>query len=248
MVPGPRMKRLLLVCLLGLAGTAAAYVLPGGAILRRLVEAREELHLSGARVEGTLALSGGAMGELGTELPDYRTDSVFLLRVPGRCRLDATTPDGKPLAAVDALGKHRVEGPAVTALAVAVQEVCALLALRSSSEADARSALEQHLRALRVDTHATTLGRIGGQVAYVLGSERAGDGQLWVFKDGFLPARVRFTDERGVPWDVRFVDFGSPATGAWFPRLVEVSRGNELQARFTTLRGDNHASVPDRSF
>ena len=59
------MKRLFLVCLLGLAGTAAAYVLPGGAILRRLVDAREELHLSGARVEGTLSLSGGAMGELG---------------------------------------------------------------------------------------------------------------------------------------------------------------------------------------
>lgn len=248
MVPDSRMKRLLLVCLLGLAGTAAAYVLPGGAILRRLVNAREELHLGGAKLEGTLAISGAAMAELGTELPDYRTDAVFLLRVPGRCRLDATTPDGKPLAVVDSLGKRRVEGPPVTALSVAVQEVCALLALRSSSEADARSGLEQHLHALKVDTHETTLGRISGQVAYVLGGSKPGDGQLFVFKDNFLPARVRFTDERGVVWDVRFVDFGSPATGSWFPRLVEVSRGNELQARFTTLRGDNHATVPDRSF
>ncbi len=242
------MKRLLLVCLLGLAGTAAAYVLPGGAILRRLVDAREELHLSGARVEGTLSLAGGAMGELRTELPDYRTDAVFLLRLPGRCRLDASGPDGKPLAVVEATGRRRVEGQAAAALAMAVREVCALLALRSGAEGDARSGLEQHLRTLKVDTHRTALGRIGGQVAYVLGTANPGDGQLWVFKENFLPARVRFTDETGVVWDVRFSDYASPATGTWFPRLVEVSRGTELQARFTTLRGDNRATVPERLF
>jgi hypothetical protein len=248
MVAAPRMKRLLLVCLLGLAGTAAAYVLPGGAILRRLVEAREELHLSAARVEGTLSFSGGTMAELRTELPEYRTDAVFLLRVPGRCRLDASTPDAKPLSAVDASGKRHGEGPPVAALGYAVQEVCALLALRSSSEADARSALEQHLHALKVETQLTSLGRVGGQVAYVLGGAKPADGQLWVFKDSFLPARVRFTDEHGAAWEVRFIDFASPATGTWFPRQLEVWRGNELQLRFTTLRGDNHAAVPEKLF
>jgi len=242
------MKRLLLVCLLGLAGTAAAYVLPGGAILRRLVEAREELHLVGAKVEGTLALSGGAMSELSSELPEYRTDATFLLRVPGRCRLDATTPEGKPLAVVEAGGRRRVEGPTVAALGIAVQEVCALLALRSASEGDARSALEQHLRALKVDTQKTALARLGGQVVYVLGGEKPTDSQLWVYKESFLPARMRFADDKGVAWDVRFSDYASPATGGWFPRLVEVSRGSELQARFTTVRGDSHASVPERLF
>jgi hypothetical protein len=242
------LERLLLLCLLGLAGTAAAYVLPGGAILRRMVEAREELHLSGARVEGTLSLSGGAMAELGSELPEYRTDAVFLLRVPGRCRLDGSAPDKKAMAVVESQGKRRVEGPAVAALGYAVQEVCALLALRSSTEGDARAALEQQLRALKVDTRETALGRIGGRLAYVLGASKPGAGQLWVFKDSFLPAQVRFTDERGVNWEVRFIDFGSPATGAWFPREVEVSKGSELQARFTTLRGDNRATVPEKLF
>ncbi len=249
MVAGPsRMKRLLLLCLLGVAGTAAAYVLPGGAILRRLVEAREEMHLVGAKVEGTLALSGGAMGELSTELPEYRTDAAFLLRLPGRCRLEATTPDGKPLVVVEASGRRRVEGPTVTALGVALGEVCALLALRSASEGDARSALEQHLRALKVDTQKTALGRLGGKVVYVLGGDQAGDGQLWVFKESFLPARVRYTDQKGVAWDVRFSDYASPATGGWFPRLLEVSRGSELEVRFTTVRGDSRANVPERLF
>jgi hypothetical protein len=242
------MKRLPLVCLLGLAGTATAYVLPGGAIVRRMVEARADLHLNAVRVEGTLVLSGGAMAELGTELPEFRTDASVSIRVPGRCRLDATTPDGKPLAVIEASGRRRVDGPTVTALGLAIREVCALLVLRSASEADARSGVEQHLHSLHVDTGVTSLGRLGGQVAYVLGGTRDTDGQLWVFKDSFLPARIRFTDERGAVWDVRFIDFSSPATGSWFPRLVEVWSGGVLQARFTATKGDNHASLPDKLF
>ena len=241
------MKRLLLVCLLGLAGTAAAYVLPGGAILRRMVEARADLHLNAVKVDGTLVLSGAAIKELGSDLPEFRTDATISIRVPGRCRLDATAPDGKPLAVIESSGKRRVEGPTVAALTVAIQEVCALLALRSASEADARSGVEQHLRALHVETRETSLGRLGGQVAYVLGGTKDADGQLWVFKVGFLPARIHWTDG-GVVWDVRFVDFGSPATGSWFPRLVEVSRGGAVQARFTAIKGDNHASLPEKLF
>ncbi len=239
------MKRLLLLCLLGVAVPAAAYVLPGHAILRRLVEAREELHLTSAKVEGTLSLQGGALAELKTGLPEVRNDAAFLLKVPGRCRLDATAPDGKPLVVVEANGRLRVEGPAVAALQVAVQEVCALLALR---QGDGHSGLEQHLALLKVDTQTTSLDRLGGHVVYVLGGEKPGDAQLWVFKESFLPARVRFTDEKGVGWDVRFSDYAAPATGGWFPRFLEVSRGSELQARFTTVRGDSHANLPERLF
>jgi hypothetical protein len=242
------MRRLPLVCLLGLAGTAAAYVLPAGAILRRMVEAREELHLGAARVEGTLVLSGGAMAELGTELPEYRTDASFSLRVPGRCRLDATAPDGKALAVVEASGRRRQDGPTVAALSAAVQQVCALLALRSASESDALAGVSQHLRALHVDSQETWLGRLGGQVAYVLGGQKDADGQLWVFKESFLPARIHWSDEHGTVWEVRFIDFTSQASGPWFPRLVEVARGGELQARFTALHGDSRATLPDKLF
>jgi hypothetical protein len=136
----------------------------------------------------------------------------------------------------------------VTALGIAIQEVCALLALRSASEVDARSGVEQHLRSLHVDTSATSLGRLGGHVAYLLGGNKGADGQLWVFKDSFLPARIHWTDERGVVWDVRFIDFSSPATGSWFPRLVEVSSGGVLQARFTATKGDNRASLSEKLF
>ena len=90
------------------------------------------------------------------------------------------------------------------------------------------------------------LARFGGHVAYVVGGAKDTDPQFWVFKDSWLPARIRWT-EGGTRWDVRFVDYNSPA-GDWFPRAVEVSRDGERQVRFTTLSADPRASVPDRLF
>ena len=56
------------------------------------------------------------------------------------------------------------------------------------------------------------------------------------------------TDEQGAAWDVRFFDYASPASGEWFPRIVEVRRGGELLMRFTGLRADNKSSISDKLF
>lgn len=225
------------------AGVAAAYVMPAGAVLRHMVSAREEQRLSAARVEGTLILSGTAAGEAGGT-GEVQSDARVAMRLPGRCRLDATSADGGKLGVVDVNGQIRTEGQSVAALGAALSELCALFGARSA--ADGRSALESHLRARGVDIRTTSLARFGGQVAYVLGGKSDKEAQFWVFKDSFLPARMRWA-EAGTGWDVRFVDYNSPA-GAWFPRVVEVSRNGEQQMRFTTLSGDPHASLPDRLF
>lgn len=225
------------------AGAAAAYVMPGGAVLRHMVSAREDQRLSAVRVEGTLIFSGSAAGEAGGA-GEVQSDARVAMRLPGRCRLDATGGDGGRLAVVDVNGQFRTEGPSVGALTAALSELCALFGARSA--ADGRGALESHLRARGVDTRSTSLARFGGQVAYVLGGKGDKDAQFWVFKDSFLPARMRWT-EAGNSWDVRFVDYNSPA-GDWFPRVVEVARNGEQQARFTTLSGEPHASLPDRLF
>ncbi|MHB8879631.1 MAG: hypothetical protein ACYC8T_38570, partial [Myxococcaceae bacterium] len=69
-----------------------------------------------------------------------------------------------------------------------------------------------------------------------------------VYKDSFLPARLRFTEADGVSWDVRFVDYASPATGEWFPRVVEVDRGGAPWLKFTGLTADAKAKLEDRLF
>ncbi len=72
--------------------------------------------------------------------------------------------------------------------------------------------------------------------------------QLWVYKDAFLPARLRFLDAQGVLWDLRLLDYTSPATGEWFPRTVELARESEVLMRFTSLKADSKSKLADALF
>ena len=223
--------------------TALAYVPAPGAIFRHLLTGRDEQRISTARVEGTLFLAGGASTEAGGQ-GEIQSDARVFLKLPGRCRLEANGPETGKLAVVQSGGQVKNEGPAVAALGVGIGEVCALFGARSAG--DGRAELEAHLRKRGVNIGSSWLARFGGQVAYVVGGPKDADGQFWVFKDSWLPARIRWTDGN-TRWDVRFVDYNSPA-GDWFPRVVEVSRDGERQVRFTTLSGDPRANVPDRLF
>lgn len=238
-----------------LACAAAAYVLPGGSILRRMVEAREDLRLFTLRVEGTLSFFGDAAKEAGAAMavpadrPELQVDATILLKLPGRCRLEVAPVEGKPAASIASGGRPRREGNALPAADVLVSQVCAILALRTASDAEARAVLEKHLRELRVDLDApTSLARWGGEVAYVLGKGGPGEPQFWVYKDSFLPARLKFKDKGGVEWDVHFYDYSSPATGEWFPRMLELDKNGALALRFTGLKGDVKAKLEDSLF
>src|SRR5512146_1271185 len=76
-----------------LACAAAAYVLPGGSILRRMVEAREDLRLFTLRVDGTLSFFGDAAKEAGAAMaipadrPELQVDVANVPAPPGRCPL-----------------------------------------------------------------------------------------------------------------------------------------------------------------
>jgi len=238
-----RLRLPVLVLAVLVVRTALAYVPAPGAIFRHLLTGRDEQRISSARIEGTLVLAGGASSEAGGQ-GEIQSDARVFLKLPGRCRLEANGPETGKLSAVQSGGQMKNEGPAVTALGVGIGEVCALFGARSAG--DGRAELEAHLRKRGVDVGHSWLARFGGQVAYVIGGQKDGDAQFWVFKDNWLPARIRFTDG-GTHWDVRFVDYNSPA-GDWFPRAVEVSRDGERQVRFTTLSGEPRANVPDRLF
>jgi hypothetical protein len=99
-----------------------------------------------------------------------------------------------------------------------------------------------------VNLKETRLGRWAGTVAFVVGDKAETAPQLWVYKDKFLPARLRFTDETGAAWDLRFLDYSSQATSEWFPRVIEVYKGAEPQLRFTVLTADGHAELKDVTF
>lgn len=235
--------------------SAGAYVLPGTSILRRMVSARDELQLSNVKVDGSMTFYGPAVKEAGTALgsPTERSelgvDGALYLRIPGRCRWEASSPDGTKVAAVSANGRRRAEGAEIPALAAAIDPLCALLAMRTSGElSELREAVEQQLQALGVATRTTSLGRFGGEVAYVLGDPAEGQPQFWVYKDTFRPARLRWKDKAGTAWDLRFLDFASPVTGEGVPRTIEVWKGTERVLRFTALQSDPKARLPDNLF
>jgi hypothetical protein len=85
-------------------------------------------------------------------------------------------------------------------------------------------------------------------VSYLIGQKAEGQPQLWVYKDRFLPSRIRFTDEAGVAWDVRLSDYGSQATGELWPRVMEVLKGGESQLRVMILNADSRADVTSVKF
>jgi hypothetical protein len=252
--PVSAVRRLVLLGGVLTALTAGAYVLPGGSILRRMTDTRDDQPLSALRVEGSYVFSGPAVREampalgLSTERSELVVDGLIQLKFPQRCRFDLAVPDGNKLAVVQVGGRRRVEGPELAVLSTAIGQLCPLLAVRSTSEGEARELVEQHLQGLGINTRTTSLARFSGEVAYVLGEPEEGKPQFWVYKDNFRPARVRWTDKAGTAWDVRFIDYASAATGELMPRGIEVWRGGERAVRFTAIKSDTRASIPDKLF
>jgi hypothetical protein len=252
-VPARLAVRAAALCAVLLATSAAAYVLPSWSILRRMAGAREELNLSALRVDGSAIFFGTAAREAAAAMgqpadrSEVQVDGAVMIKVPNRCRFELNPVEGAKAASVLTDAKPRREGRELAPLDQAIETLCEVLAARPGEEGQAREQVTQYLKANKVETATTSLARFSGQVAYVLGNPAEGSAQFWVYKDSFLPARMLLED-KGVKWDVRFIDFTSPVTGEAFPRLVEVHRNGELALRFTALKSDSRATLADKLF
>lgn len=231
-----------------LVALTLSYLMPAYSILRRLAKGRDELTINALKVDGAVAVPQPLAKELapafGVEASrgELQLTATWAMKLPGRCRLQVGSAESTRTAQVTyTQGKLKAEGPEVPGLLQAVNHACGILALKSAGEGESRAALEKHLATVKIDTRKVSLARFLGASAFVLGP-RDGASQFWVYKDitkdDFFPARVKFTDEQGQAWDVRFIDFTSQATGSWFPRQIEVWKGETLTLRFTGLSAD----------
>src|SRR5712664_1068560 len=128
-----------------ITGSAIAYILPASSILRRMSEARDELQISNLRLDGTLTFSNGSARNASAALggggrSELQVDALLLMKLPGRCRLEASSAEGGRSVAVWSHGKERSEGARLEELVAALGQICPLLAVRSSSELDTRAA------------------------------------------------------------------------------------------------------------
>jgi hypothetical protein len=254
------LRRALLAALAAaVALPAAAYLPPASAILKRVVQRRDELGLTAIEVRGSLLLAGdaarsaAATSGLPVAGPELSVPAVVVVKAPGRCRLELL-PEGVPpaerpavsLRAGRVLGHRGLEGvPAARAL---MEGVCALLGERGSGGAEPERALAQALSARGIALQEVALGRLGARVAWVIGARpREQRPQAWIDKQSLQPIRL-VAPLGGPPRDVRLLDFGSPVGGDAFPRAVEVWDGERLEARFTTEKVTPNPRVPDALF
>lgn len=235
-----------------------AVVMPTSGVLKRYAANRDGLHTSAMRAEGVLSVSPVLARELAPLLGvewtsgQLELDATLSLRLPGRCRLDVTTPlTTKTLVVAVTNGAVRTEGGEVTALTRAVEEACQVLAVKNGDEGATREALLGTLHGLKVETKHISLARIDDsvqKVSYRIGDEADGAPQLWLFKEDFLPSRLRFADPKGQGWTIDFADYGSQATFDVWPRVLEVKRGAEPQLRLMMLRADLKADLSATKF
>src|SRR5262249_30843657 len=157
----------------------------------------------------------------------------LVLHFPLQCRLEGDgglslsvhgTPD-KPAATAEG-----TTGPALQMLQLA----CPFLTYRGLPPDAAEGAVRAPVVASGADvTAASALGRCGDRVVYVLGAA-ARDlprPQLWLYKDTNAPARL--LAQGGT--DLRLLEYGTPASASYFPRVMELWESGQLAARFEVL-------------
>ncbi len=132
------------------------------------------------------------------------------------------------------------------AAAAAIRAACALLAAPTAG--DATPVYSATLGRRGITLAEASLGRFDGRLAYVIGGhEKDAKPMLFVDKDGFQPLRL-ITAEGADLVDVRFLGWGSPTGGDWFPRAVEVWAKDALSLRFSTERATANPKLPEALF
>jgi hypothetical protein len=230
---------------------AAAYLLPTVAVLRLLGQKRDSLQLATLEVTGTIQADGPAADRINTASGHQVGGGVnvparILLKIPGRCRLEISgaTPAESPSVSLRDARLAGVGGletdPAAAAL---VHAVCTLLATSTAGDASGAYAAALGRRGMALAEE--TLGRFDGKLAYVIGGNaRDPKPLLFVDKNAFQPLRL-IAAEGGVLQDVRFLGWGSPTGGDWFPRAIEVVQGDQLRLRFTTEKTSANVKIPE---
>ena len=104
------------------------------------------------------------------------------------------------------------------------------------------------LKALGINTEVTSFARFDGRVAILVGSKpwQTDQPQAWFDKDTLLPVRVVTFQKGGdgpVKVDVRYLGWGSPVGGNWYPASIEVWKADKLVRRSVTQNVERNGTL-----
>jgi hypothetical protein len=223
---GARVRTAVLGLGLSCALAASAYIPSAASLVRR----------AAARVgEGSRSKEASLNGWLWVG-EQQAQQATLTLHFPLGCKLEA----GK--AAVQVVSKEqggsaRDDGLGAEALDL-LKLACPLVAYRGQNAAQAEQSLRfaALVAGVAPELAPTALARLYDRVAIVLGAgaRQLDRPQLWLYKDNGAPARLlaKVGDRLD---DLRLLQYGNPAAGEWFPRVIELWRGPTMVARFEAL-------------
>lgn len=219
----PRFKPALLLlilvvtCLCGVL-PAAGYVPPGEMIIDRMTRAL------GRTGKFSVTLTTAVGDRVCPALHEATATETAWYDPPDRFRFESVSKKAKriyvstPEAALTIVDGHVVstaESP--------------LMRYREPLLCRDRNLLAARLADMGVDTTVSSLGRLDGAVAYVVGARfpDVSASQLWVAKETFLPLRLIINDRGTTPVEARYSQWHKEGS-SWFPMHIEIYRNHRL--------------------
>lgn len=196
-----------------------AYIPSTGSLMKRAAERARAL---GRGREVTLSGTATVSGQ-------PPRPAQLVIRFPLQCRFQV---EGATLTSVK--GSPAVADGAPGPLSQMLQLACPLLAFRGQPRDEQEKALLADAASAGIDTNAAaSISRFVDRAVYVVGAgpREPGKPQLWLYKDTLAPARL--TSQGGS--ELRLLEYGNPAAGEWFPRVLELWNGDQLAAKFEVL-------------
>lgn len=228
---------------LTLAGAASAYRPPARLLLQKSMERQGERGTKTLQVEAETQLFDAAGAARGPAFAER-----LLYQAPGSMRRESELPDGArvELRLDDKTMLKQPGQPDKTSKA----PVDLLFDLVTASPPlDPDRAVERMLRDLKtlgVSPEVVSFARFDGRIAFLIGSKpwEKDKPQLWLDKDTLLVARVVMV-QKGEGnalqrTDVRYLGWGSPIGGVWFPSTIEVWVDDKLVRRTSVSQVDRN--------
>ncbi|MFO0725658.1 MAG: hypothetical protein U1E65_17875 [Myxococcota bacterium] len=219
-----------------LTTAASAYVLPTEAILGSVARRREGATFKSLVVEGV---------RKHTE-PDGEDIKVWEAVLPGvGHRVELRASSGTTV--ILTLGTKRwvfKEGEKAGSTKIKPSLILSFLGDVTAGGGEGR----EFIHAYGIDPEVVTLSRIDKVIAFVIGAHawETNKPQLWIDKGYRVPTRFIEVDPKTSEiTDTRLTGYGSPQTGEWWPRKIEVYKGGKLVE--STIYDDARVNEPVES-
>jgi hypothetical protein len=217
---------------------AAAYLLPSDAILSIVASKRAGIGFTTLVAEG-VRTAGGERAKVWEGIRAGKAHRIELER-PGATDV-VLTIDGKRWKFQ--LGKKA--GPPEK---VKADLIMTFLGTPEKDPGGKRGIL--FLKRYEIDDEIVSLDRQNDRIAYVIGAKPWEDDkpQLWIDKEYMLPTRLMVKEDDGTALEMRLLDFGSGATGEWYPRRIETYRNGQLVESTTYSSANLNLALEDSLF